>query len=132
MTQRVAEMFAPSSMGAALMEMAVATVFLIVGVSFLTDPATAARSPVGQGAHPFDTVWAVLYVVACPLIVTGIVRRYPRWRVPGLLLLATGLLMQGLAGAVLSTDIRTLCYFIYCGACVARALLIFRLSHSGG
>jgi hypothetical protein len=115
-----------------LFEAATSLGWACVGLAYLTAPGAAGRSPVGHSVHPWDVIWSVLYVVGGPMVywALGDPRRVP-WRVAGLTLLATGLVMQAIAVAVLAPDTRVGLYLIYAIACALRAVLCSRVISAG-
>jgi hypothetical protein len=114
-----------------LFELAVAVAFAIVGLAFLIAPGAAAHSPVGRHVHPFDDAWSVLYLVAAPLVVAGVLRVSVRLRVCGLALLATGLVMQGVAAASFEMEPRVAIYFLYAAVAVLRAVVLSKRFAAG-
>lgn len=109
-----------------LFELATACCWMVVGLAYLVDGSSLLRSPVGRHVAPFDTAWSVFYVAAGPMIVAGILATSLRVRVAGLVLLATGLVMQGVAAATFAIEPRVANYFIFAVACVLRAVLCGR------
>lgn len=106
-------------------ELTVAVAWGIVGLAYLSSPGTTAlRSPVGRDLGTFAAVWSVFEVLGAVLAVWGLLRARLSLRVAGLVLIGTGLLMQGFAAATFRFDLRVLVYFIYCVACGARALAL--------
>lgn len=118
---------------ASLFELAVSLSWMLVGVAILPNPTSvAAHSPVGRNVGLFASAWAVLFILGGALVIHGILRASPRTRVAGLLLLATGLLMEGVAAATFEMEPRVLIYFVYCIACVGRAFLVARENRPRG
>jgi hypothetical protein len=106
-------------------EVAVAVSWALVGLSYLPSPSdTADHSPVGRNLGTFSVVWSVLFIVGAIGVVWGVSRLQKRWRVAGLVLLATGLLMEGIGAATFEFSPRVLVYFVYCAACASRAYLL--------
>lgn len=112
-----------------LFEIAVAVAWTLIGATYLVDGSAITRSVVGESVAPFDTIWAVFYVVGGPLALYGVLFLAVRVRVGGLILLGTGLIMQGLAAAyVQPADPRWMNFFIFAGACLSRAHLLTRIT----
>jgi hypothetical protein len=113
-----------------LFEVATAAAWPLVGLAYLFSAGAAAHSAVGQQAHPLDTVWSIFYVVGGPAVLVGIAAREHRsalrWRVAGLVMLSSGLLMQALAVAVYNPDPRIGTLLAYAAACGLRALACAR------
>jgi hypothetical protein len=125
--ERVAEV--QERLVAHLFEAAMSVTWALVGVAYLTDHGIALDSPVGRDVGGFETAWSWLYVLACPLILYGLLRgpRDWRFRVAGLILLATGLVMHGVAAVTFHLEPRVAIYGIYAAACVLRAWFVVHL-----
>lgn len=105
-------------------EIATSIVWLLSGVTYLYDPATADRSPVGAILHPYDYFWSGCYVIGGPLVLYGLFRSSQRVRVAGLVLLATGLTMHFVAALSQPPfEIRDFVYLTFALACIIRAVL---------
>lgn len=112
-----------------LFEGAVAIGWAIIGIAYLTNAHLEDHSPIGREVQPFDLVWSILYLVACPMILYGLWwgSRHWRWRVAGLILLTTGLIMQGIAAATFELEPRVAVYAVYAAACFLRAALLTQI-----
>lgn len=120
-----------------LFESCTAAVWTVVGIAYLIDSTTAERSPIGQVVSPLDQAWSLMYVFGGPMVLFALLDNPPganvRWRVAGLILLASGLAMQGFAAiAVQSPDVRAANYWIFCVACAARVVLVLRDARRDG
>jgi cytochrome bd-type quinol oxidase subunit 2 len=115
-----------------LFEFAVASSWALVGLSWLTQPAsTAARSPVGRNVGDFATAWSVLYLVAFVLICIGLERagRRRHFKIAGLILLAAGLAMHSVAAlSFMDIEPRSFIYPVHGVACAVRALFLIRIT----
>jgi threonine/homoserine/homoserine lactone efflux protein len=111
-----------------LFEPATAFVWFITALSWLVDPeTTAAHSPVAGGSYiVFHYYWASLYVIAAPMIWMGVARKKPAYRMAGLILLGTGLVMNGVAALSGTLEPRDLNYFVFAAACFFRVYDLFR------
>lgn len=110
-----------------IFELAIALAWALVGVAYLTDSGTALSSPLEQDAAGFDIVWSVMYIAALPLIWVGCLKPWPHWRVAGLLLLGTGLLLHGVIALDHNgTDPRVWVYWVYAVAVLLRAAVVVR------
>lgn len=108
-------------------ELAIALGWALVGLSYVLDPNLELRSPLTEPADPYDFMWSVLYLLALPLIWGGILKFKPHWRVAGLILLGTGLLLQGaLALQNGLPDPRVFIYWVYAAAVLLRAAVVVR------
>lgn len=106
-----------------LFELAVAISWMLVGMSFIPNPTdTAAHSPVGRNLGVFAVVWSIMFIAGGLLVVWGVLRSVLGVRVGGLLLLATGLMMEGIGALTFEPSPRVLVYFVYCLACLARGI----------
>lgn len=108
-----------------LFEVAVALAWLLVGATFLPAPTdTAQHSPVGRNVGVFATGWSLLFIIGGALTICGVLRGELGVRVAGLVLLTTGLLMEGIAAGTFNFTPRVAVYFVYAAACGARALML--------
>jgi hypothetical protein len=113
-------------LSAHLFELAVALMWIVIGTAYLTNPnTTLLTSPVGRVvAEPFYIGWSSLEVLGGALTLAGILRRTDRVRMLGLCVLATGILMHGVAGVAGGLDARDLNYLVFVAACVTRAAIL--------
>ena len=114
-----------------VLELGVALVWALIGLTYVLDPEAETRSPVGSDAQPYDTIWSVFYLLALPFIWGGVIKLKPHWRVAGLLLLCSGLVIQGAVVVQHATidslwEPRTLVYWVYAVAVGLRAAVIVR------
>lgn len=117
---------------ASLFELAVAVSWALVGLSVIPDRAAVVKhSLIGRELGIFTTAWSILFVVGGLSVVYGITAKSFRVRIAGLALLASGLLMEGIAAAIYSPEPRALIYFVYCGAAAFRAVLL-TIEHKRG
>lgn len=108
-------------------ELAIALAWALVGVAYLTHPGAALSSPLEQDAAGFRIVWSVMYIAALPLIWVGCLKPWPHWRVAGLLLLGTGLVLHGVIALYHNgTDPRVWVYWVYAVAVLLRAAVVVR------
>lgn len=113
-------------------ELAVALAWALIGLAYLIDPTVIERSPVGRMVHPYDLAWSIGYLIACPLIVTGVLfPRERRLRVAGLAILKTGLVMHGIAALSFDAAPRAFVYFVFAGACLLRIVHLVQLHRAG-
>lgn len=113
-------------------EAAVAAANVLAGVAWLTFPSVGMHSAVGRSVHPLDYAWSVLYIVGGTVVLVTLAReRDLRWRAAGLLVMATGLVMQGTAAVTFALEPRALTYFVYAIACVMRAAVCWCLIRAG-
>lgn len=110
-------------------ETTAATVWILVGVSFLADPRhTGLHSPLAHHVGWGAWTWSLLYIAGGLALLYGLVvadQFGPR--VAGLALLATGTLMQGAAGIVYGAELRTVNYFLYSLAFALRAWVVVKV-----
>lgn len=117
----------PRRLSAHLFELTTALVWAIVGTAYLTDPDVVTRSPVGDDvAAPLWTAWSTLELLGGLTLAASILIGDTRWRFAGLAVLATGLLMHGLASIWTGAELRDINYFLFAGTCGLRALLLAR------
>lgn len=108
-----------------IFELAVAVSWALVGVAIIPDrAAVTAHSIVAHELHAFTTVWSALFAVGGLSVAYGIVAHSFRVRVAGLALLATGLLMAGIAAVAYTIEPRVFVYFVYAAACALRAIAL--------
>lgn len=105
-------------------ELATAIAWALVGLAYILDAKAGVASPVGRELRPFDLFWSGAYLAACPMIVGAIAWRSIRFRVAGLTLLGTALVMHGIAATTGGPlEVRDGVYFVFALACLTRALL---------
>lgn len=110
-----------------IFELAIALAWSLVGLSYVLDPDAELRSPLASPAEPYDFMWSILYLLALPLIWAGILKFRPHWRVAGLILLATGLLLQGTIAVQHGvSDPRVFIYWVYAVAVGLRVAAVIR------
>lgn len=108
-------------------EAATAIAFITVAVAFFTNPhATLVRSPVGRTVQPFDYLWNAFYLAGGLGIIFGLLENDRRVEMGGLTVLATGLLTDAVAVAILNFDPRFCAYLAFAGASIARIVHIQR------
>lgn len=78
-------------------ELAMSMAYFFVGIAWLADPTVPERSPIGQAVDHWSVFWSTLYVIGAPAVVIGLWRGQAQIRAFGLILLATGALMQIIA-----------------------------------
>lgn len=110
-----------------ILEIGVAVAWGITGLNYLLDRRSGIRSTIGESLPNYDIWWSACYVLAALMIVAGIFKRTQRVRVAGLILLASGLIMQGIASlAVTPLEIRDFMYFVYATVALIHAYTGFR------
>jgi hypothetical protein len=106
-------------------ELAVALTLALVGVAWAPDVGESPlHSPVAVRMLPWQDVWSGMYVLGAVFVFVGIPRRRCHWRVAGLVLLTTGLLLEGIAATSFAVSLRAAVYFIFATACAGRALAL--------
>lgn len=107
-----------------LFEMATAISWFAVAVAFFANPRILEMSPVGREVHPFDYIWCCLYILGAGGIIVGVLTDRMNHRVSGLMMLATGLIMQMIATVIYNPEVRVATYMVYSLACVVRILIL--------
>lgn len=107
-------------------EVAVAVAWSLTGFAWLAFDGVAVHSPIARDLGPWHYVWGLLYCVAAPLIIVGIVSKaYVNVRMAGLILLSTGLTVQFCAAMTAPFDPRSLTYLVWAVACLGKVYLLW-------
>lgn len=120
----------PRRISAHLFELAVSAASVIVAIAYVIDPDQALlTSPIGRDLPDYLWIsWSALKAVGGLTVIAAIARGRADYRIAGLILLAAGLAMNGVAAMVSSPDVRDLVYLLYATACALRAIGVARLS----
>ena len=111
-----------------LFEMATAISWFLVAVSFFINPQILELSPIGHVAPPFDYIWSCLYVLGAGGIIVGVLTDRTNHRISGLVLLATGLIMQMIATVAYNPELRVGTYMVYSIACAMRIVMLIGIA----
>lgn len=109
-----------------VLELAIALGWALVGSAYFIYGDAESRAVFSTSADPFDYIWAAFYLSAFPLIWAGVFCGKPHWRVAGLLLLGTGLLLEALVALTYPIEPRSFVYAVYAVAVFLRAAVIVR------
>lgn len=109
-------------------ELAAALMWALVGLAFFIDPTkTLDNGVIGARLWPMDFLWEGLFLVGGVMTTVGLLLPSSRFRVAGLLLLATGLGITFIvAMARHPEDPRFLVYGIYAIAALVRGRIVYR------
>lgn len=118
-------LLAVARIGDRAFELAVALTLALLGAVWAPDIGESPlHSPVGRQVLPWQDIWSAMYLCGAVLVFVGIPRRRCQWRLAGLVLLTTGLLMEGVAAMSFAVSLRAVVYFVFATACAGRAVAL--------
>lgn len=109
-------------------ELVVGLAWILVGTAYLFTDNTIQLSPVGRNVGVWVQIWSTFYVCGGVFVIFGLFKHLIQFRVAGLLLLAAGTLMHGIAAATFQWEPRVFVYFVYSAGCTLRAVVCWRQS----